>query len=281
MSAQEPPRVRVLGIAQDGGHPQAGCMEPCCAPAWLDPGRGHRVASLGLVQGTQRWLVDCTPDLPDQLRLVGGPPLDGILLTHAHMGHYTGLLHLGPEAWAPSGIAVYVMPGMRAFLEGNAPWSALISGGHVRLVDLAADRPLRLTDQLQVIPWEVPHRGPWTETVAFVIQGPSRRVLFVPDIDRWEGWPRDIADVLSEVDVAYVDGSFFDMGELPRRDRSEILHPLVRETMDRLQSETLRSRVRFLHLNHTNPMLSPGSSAWREVHDRGFRIAVEGEEVEL
>ena len=199
------------------------------------------------------------------------------------MGHYTGLLQLGPEAWAPSGIAVHVMPGMRTFLEANAPWSALMAQGHVVLRDLVADRPVALGPSVAATPRIVPHRGPWTETVAFEIRGPTRAVLFVPDIDRWEDWDRDIAEVLTQVDVAYVDGSFFDLGELGRRDRSEILHPLVRDTMDRLAgaSADLRGRVRFIHLNHTNPLLRRDSDAWREVHERGFRVACEGEEVEL
>ncbi len=273
------PRVRVLGIAQDGGHPQAGCTRPCCA----DATRRHLVSCLGVLDGDRRWMLDCTPDFREQLRLLGGPPLDGILLTHAHMGHYTGLLHLGPEAWAPRDVPVYVMPGMRAFLLENAPWSALMGEGHVRLVELREDEPVALSERVSVTPWLVPHRGPWTETVAYELRGPSRAVLFVPDIDRWEDWTRDIGDVLRAVDVAYVDASFFDLGELGRRDRSEILHPLVRETMDRLQHEPdhVRARLRFLHINHTNPLLDPASVAWREVHERGYRVAVEGEEIVL
>ncbi|MBX2802133.1 MAG: MBL fold metallo-hydrolase [Myxococcales bacterium] len=273
----------MLGIAQDGGHPQTGCIADCCEAAWSDAEQAHLVSCLAVLDGDRRWLLDCTPDIREQLRLAGGPPLDGILLTHAHMGHYTGLLQLGPEAWAPTGVDVHVMPGMRAFLQGNDPWSSLMSEGHVVLRDLAADRRVSLTEQVRITPWLVPHRGPWTETVAFTIQGPSRRVLFVPDIDRWEDWDRALPEILQDLDVAYVDGSFFDMGELGRRDRAEILHPLVRETMDLLQDQPdeVRSRIRFLHLNHTNPLLRPGSSAWQEVHDRGFRVAEEGEEVEL
>lgn len=273
----------MLGVAQDGGHPQAGCTLPCCAGAWEDPAQRHLVACLGIVDGDQRFLLDCTPDFPEQLQRLGGPPLDGILLTHAHMGHYTGLLHLGPEAWSPTAVPVYVMPGMRRFLLAHEPWAALVTGGHVRLVDLTADEAVALTPTVSVTPWLVPHRGPWTETVAYLVAGRRRRVLFVPDIDRWEDWERDPADVLQDVDVAYVDGSFFDLGELPARNRVEVFHPLVRETMDRLQGlpASLRAKVRFLHLNHTNPVLDPDSAAFREVYERGFRLAREGEEIAL
>lgn len=241
------------------------------------------MASLGLIDGDERWVVDCTPDFPEQLAALGGPPLHGILLTHAHMGHYTGLLQLGPEAWAAPAVPVYVMPGMRAYLMRNEPWASLVRAGHAVLHDLRAGESLVLSDRLTATPWLVPHRGPWTETVGFALRGPQRTAWFVPDIDRWDDWERDISEVLEEVDVAYVDGSFFDAGELPWRNPDEILHPLVRHTMDRLQPlpDALRRKVRFIHLNHTNPLLDAGSDAWREVHDRGFRVAVEGEELEL
>lgn len=277
------PILTVLGIAQDGGHPQAGCQRSCCAAQWAGQAPGHRVASLGLQLGEQRWLVDCTPDFPAQLAALGGPPLDGILLTHAHMGHYTGLLQLGAEAWAAPHVPLYVMPGMRRFLEGNAPWSALIRARHVAVRELVANRPVELAPGLVITPWHVPHRGPWTETVAFHIEGPARRVLFVPDVDRWETWERDICDVVSELDIAYVDGSFFDPSELPWRRPEEILHPTVRHTMNVLGAlpEAIRGRVRFLHLNHTNPLLRRQSPEWREVHERGFHVAREGEQVVL
>lgn len=275
--------LTVLGVTQDGGHPQTGCTKPCCARAWEDPSLGHRIASLGIRDGDRAFIVDCTPDFPEQLRAIGGPPLDGILLTHAHMGHYTGLLQVGPEAWAPRKLPVYVMPGMRKFLTENAPWSALMERGHVELRDLTDGRPLVLTDHVTVTPWTVPHRGPWTETVGFVIAGPQRKVLFVPDIDRWDDWERDVSDVVASVDVAYFDGSFYTLDELDRPDASEILHPLVTDTMDRLQHlpADLRGRVRFIHLNHTNPLLDPESEAFRHVHDRGYRVAIEGEQVVL
>jgi pyrroloquinoline quinone biosynthesis protein B len=276
-------RLTVLGIAQDGGHPQTGCSRPCCAPAHADRRRGHHIACLGLADGDRRWLLDCTPDIGAQLAALGGSPLDGILLTHAHMGHYTGLLQLGPEAWAPTRVPVYAMPGMASFLRANQPWGSLLDDGHVDLRPLAADVGVRLSDQLTVTPWLVPHRGPWTETVAFHVQGPRRSAMYLPDLDRWDDWDRDLADILAQVDAAYVDGSFFDRGELGRRDTGEILHPLVVDTMDRFQHlpDALRARLVFLHLNHTNPLLDPASEAFAAVHQRGYRVAREGEVLEL
>src|SRR5262245_15699104 len=61
------PYALVLGIAQDGGVPQAGCRKACCTS-----GRHERVASLAIVDRARRrwWLIDATPDFPAQLALV-------------------------------------------------------------------------------------------------------------------------------------------------------------------------------------------------------------------
>jgi pyrroloquinoline quinone biosynthesis protein B len=271
-------RLVVLGVAQDGGHPQAGCTLPCCEGAWR-AGRRSRVACLGVVVGEQRFLFDCTPDLPSQLRDLGGPPLHGILLTHAHMGHYTGLLHLGAEAWAPRGVPVYAMPGMAGFLKAHAPWSALPEGGHVDLRPLEANTPQALGGGVTATPLLVPHRGPWSETVAFRIAGPRASALYVPDIDRWDDWDLDPVEVIAGVDRAYVDGSFFSAGEVGWRDADQILHPLVEDTLRRFAPlpAAERAKVTFIHLNHTNPLLDRSSEAHRQVIDAGFRVAADGE----
>ncbi len=271
------PHLVVLGIAQDGGHPQTGCLRPCCATARAE-GRRHLVACLGLVDGDERFLLDCTPDLPTQLHQLGAPPLAGILLTHAHMGHYTGLLQLGPEAWAPRGVPVHVMPGMEAFLRANEPWASLAADGHVRWSPLRADEEVALTERLRVIPRLVPHRGPWSETVALEVHGPSSSALYLPDLDRW-GEGADPAALLARVDRAYVDGTFFDLGEIPWRDPAAVLHPLVRDTVARLAvlPEREREKLVFIHLNHTNPLLDPASEASRWVADHGLRVAREGD----
>src|SRR5688500_8675918 len=60
------PFAVVLGIAQDGGYPQAGTKP---GPVWSDPSQRRLVACLGIVDAAsgERWLVDATPDFPLQL----------------------------------------------------------------------------------------------------------------------------------------------------------------------------------------------------------------------
>jgi len=285
------PYVVVLGIAQDAGVPQAGTDHP----AFEDPARRRLVVSLGLVDPRSggRWMFEATPDFKWQLHRLdrlappsSSPGLDGIFLTHAHIGHYAGLLLIGHESMGARGIPVYAMPRMTRFLRTNGPWDQLVRYGNIALRPLRADRPVELAPDLRVTPFLVPHRQEYSEVVGFRIEGPERTVLFLPDIDSWEEWDamgHRLEDELARVDVAYLDATFYADGEISGRDMSAFPHPFLTTTMQRLADRpaSLRSRVRFVHLNHTNPALDPRSNARREIERRGFRVAEEGEVVTL
>jgi pyrroloquinoline quinone biosynthesis protein B len=256
------PYTLILGIAQDGGYPQAGCNRPDCLSAWRDPVLRQRVASIAIVdpQSHQRWIIDATPDFPSQLASLdaaarGKVLLDGILLTHAHIGHYLGLAHLGREVLGAHSIKVYAMPRMREFLQHNGPWDQLVHLQNIELVPIEDGVPIALNERITVTPLRVPHRDEYSETVGFIVRGPSRSILWLPDIDKWEKWTTSLETVLARVDVAYIDGTFYDATELPGRDLREIPHPLMTETLARLGNSPLRAKVRFIHLNQSNPLL--------------------------
>ncbi len=290
--AADQPFVVVLGIAQDAGYPQAGCQRECCRAAWKEPAHRRMPVCLAIVdpQSRQRWLVECTPQFPAQLRRLdqlfpvdASPGLDGILLTHAHIGHYAGLVHLGREVMGANGVPVFVMPRMRQFLSANGPWDQLVSLKNISLQNLESGRPRQLNPRLSVTPLTVPHRDEYSETVAFKIQGPNRSVLFLPDIDKWTRWETRIEKVIEQVHVAYLDATFFDGEELPGRDISLIPHPFVVESIARFRTlpDDQRSKIRFIHLNHTNPALRPDSRATAQVREAGMRIAQPLEKVLL
>jgi pyrroloquinoline quinone biosynthesis protein B len=287
------PWIIVLGTAQDGGYPQAGCARPGCDPAWRDPGVRRFVASLGLVDPAsgQRWIFDATPDFRDQLRLLDSaypvdaplPGLSGIFLTHAHIGHYTGLMMLGREVLGASRVPVHALPRMSEFLRTNGPWDQLIRLENILLQPLEEGRRVELTDTISVTPLIVPHRDEYSETAGFIISGPEKSILFLPDIDKWDRWDTDIEDIVRQVDIAYIDGTFYENGEVPGRDMSSIPHPFIEETMDRLGEMPAdeRSKIRFIHLNHSNPALLPDSEAQRRIRARGFNLAGQGERIGL
>lgn len=289
------PYVVVLGVAQDGGRPQAGCTRTCCAAAWEKPELRRNVASLAIVDPSsgERWIVDATPDFARQLRALDAvapprspakpPALDGILLTHAHAGHYLGLAQLGREVLGASKVPVLAMPRMCAYLGANGPWSQLVQIDNIVLVELADGARRPLNARLAIVPFRVPHRDEYSETVGFRIEGPTQSVVWLPDVDKWEKWETPIETLVQGADVAYLDGTFYANGEIPNRDMSEIPHPFIVESMRRLAplAPSERAKVRFVHLNHTNPALDPGSDAAKAIEAAGFRIAREGERVEL
>ena len=289
------PFALVLGIAQDAGFPQAGCNKDCCREAWANPLLRRYATSLAIVDpdSQQRWLLDCTPDFRDQLRLLDDaaprtqptttPFVDGIFLTHAHIGHYSGLVHLGREVIGARSVSVFAMPRMTSFLKENGPWQQLVELRNITLKPLVADALVRLNDRISITPILVPHRDEYSETVGFVVAGPNRKLLFIPDIDKWEKWDRRIEDMIAGVEVAYLDGTFFGNGEIPGRDMSLIPHPSIEESLQRFTKlpADVRSRVRFIHLNHTNPAIQNESAAARLVSQSGCHVAEQGERQEL
>ena len=285
------PYVVVLGIAQDGGVPQAGTQHP----GWTDAAARRRVVCLALIDpaSSQRWMFEATPDFREQLYQLDAlapaptsPGLDGIFLTHAHMGHYTGLLFLGHESMGAHRVPVYAMPRMRDYLRTQGPWEQLVRYENIELRALEDGARVVLNERLSVVPFRVPHRQEYSEVVGFRIQGPQRSLLFLPDIDSWEAFDAAgtrIEDVLADVDVAYLDASFYANGEIPGRDMSGFPHPFITHSMQRFTAlpDAERAKVRFIHLNHTNPALRADSPERRSIEARGFRVAEELERVDL
>ena len=153
--------VVVLGIAQDGGYPQAGCTKSCCSKIWND-GKSQMVSSIGLVSESKNsWMIDATPDFPKQYHILKNKhktSIRGIFLTHAHMGHYSGLLHLGREVMGIKKMDVFAMPRMKSFLEENAPWNQLIKLENIILNKIFPDQEIQLDHSLIIEPILVPHR---------------------------------------------------------------------------------------------------------------------------
>lgn len=290
-SAGDATYIQILGITQDAGYPQAGCHQPHCNRAWEDETLRRSASSIAVVhQPTMtKYLFDATPDVRDQLyRLNLAAPdgeyrLNGVFLTHAHIGHYSGLVHFGHEASSTRNVPVYAMPRMREFLSGNGPWDQLIRYQNIWLADLEDGRETTLSDDLVVTPFLVPHRDEYSETVGYRIDGPNKSAVFIPDIDKWDRWDTDIREVVRSVDYALLDATFYADGELPGRDMSKIPHPFAVESLALFTDFTdeEKSRVILIHMNHTNPLLIDGSPEQAEVEKRGFRFAREGMRLEL
>lgn len=278
------PFLVILGIAQDGGYPQAGTKK---SEAWDDLSQREHVVCLGIVDPStsQRWMIDATPDFKEQLYFLDKiapvsdtPGLSGIFITHAHIGHYTGLMHLGKEAIGAKNVPVYVMPKMYNFIINNGPWDLLVRLNNIALRKITHDSLIHLNDKISIKAILVPHRAEYTETVGYQINGPNKKILYIPDIDKWEDldeWCVKIEDLIAEIDIAFLDGSFYKDGEIPGRSMAEIPHPFIEESMKRFKNLPTeeKEKIYFVHLNRSNPAIKTGSYAVKNIHKLGFNLA--------
>ena len=279
------PYIQILGVAQDGGYPHIGCEKSCCLPAWQNSELRQWIVSFALADPAtgKWWLFEATPDIKDQLHYFRAATdgrynylPNGIFITHAHIGHYTGLMQLGREALGSKEVPVYVLEKMSKFLETNGPWSQLVSLNNISIKKIIADESLALTSTIQVSAFTVPHRDEFSETAGFRINTSSKKYLFIPDIDKWEKWNKKIVTEVERADIALLDATFYSADELPHRDISEIPHPLVQETMKLFErASALKSKIHFIHFNHTNPLLRTTEEK-KDLEQAGFKIVIMG-----
>ncbi len=278
--------ITILGIAQDGGYPHIGCQKECCDLYYKGELPKQKVVSLGLIdkESNQKFLFEATPDISTQLadleknHLKTNTIIDGVFITHAHIGHYAGLLYFGREALGKKDIPVHVMPKMKNFLQKNGPWSQLIDLQNIACSDLQKDSTITVSSSLKVTPFLVPHRDEFSETVGYRIDGKNKSALFIPDINKWEVWEKNIVKEVAKVDYAFIDATFYKDGEI-NRPMSEIPHPFIEETIELFKDETIqtKNKVVFIHFNHTNPALQPNSIERNELELLGYRVATEGD----
>ena len=282
----------ILGIGQDGGAPQIGNPQD---PAWTDPSLRLWAASGALIdhRNSVRLLFEATPDMREQMNYLdsisdgGSHPLglSGVFLTHAHIGHYAGLIFVGHESIGTTGLKVFPLPRMKDYLAQNGPWDQLVRYKNIELIPMQPQTPIEFDGDISVTAHLVPHRDEYSETAGYVIDGPSKSVLFLPDIDDWDRWETEynitIEDMISNVDAAFVDATFFDNHELPGRDMSKIPHPRVVDSIERFEKlpRAEQEKARFFHINHSNPIRYASSEAYKFVEDSGFKVAKRGERV--
>ena len=284
LSSQKLSSVTVLGTVQDGGLPHIGCEKICCT----DPVDDFMVTSLGLTLSGNKgfYLFEASPDFPDQLRFMNSKfksPFKGVFLTHAHIGHYSGLMYLGKEAMGAKNIPVYVMSRMLNYLTTNGPWSQLVNDSNINLINLFENKFHNISETVKVKPVIVPHRDEFSETVGFFIYGTKRTAFFLPDIDKWDKWSLSLKKIIKSTDILFLDATFYDNSEINYRPIESIPHPFVSETIEYLKNLSLsdKKKIFFIHMNHTNPMLDPKSEIAKRVLSEGYNIAKIGQTFEL
>ena len=281
--------IYILGNTQDAGLPHIGCQHPFCEDSF-NVYEEHYTTSIAVVNSDIKKyiLFEATPDITFQLNNLKQNIFDEFLLpesiyiTHAHIGHYTGLMYFGREALGAKDLMVRVLPRMSNFLQNNGPWSQLVDINNIKISEINFGSSTKELANIEITPVQVPHRDEYSETAGYIIKGKNKKALFIPDIDKWEKWDSDLSQLAKEFDFLLIDATFYDSKEI-NRDISEIPHPLVTETMNLLSglNKENRSKVYFIHMNHTNMMLDPNSDLSKLVTSKGFNIARLGQKLYL
>lgn len=271
--------MMLLGIAQDAGLPQVGCHCSNCQAVSDGTLAAETAVSMAVIDSSQTryWIIDATPDIRTQMALVAArypnAELAGILLTHAHIGHYTGLMFLGRESSNAQALPVWASASLCNFIRQHAPWQQLVDLGNIALNTVTPDTEITLAENLSFLGTEVPHRGEYSDTLAFSVRGKRDSAFYCPDIDRWSDWNKDVREVVLSHRVNFLDATFFDANELPGRDLSTIPHPLVTDTVARLAH--CSTEVVLIHLNHSNPLYQKGRALdW--VLEQGLTVGTTG-----
>ena len=281
--------IYILGNTQDAGLPHIGCQHPFCEDSF-NVYEEHYSTSIAVVNSDLKKyiLFEATPDITFQLNNLKKNIFDEFLLpesiyiTHAHIGHYTGLMYFGREALGSKELIVRVLPRMSNFLQNNGPWSQLVDINNIKIKEINFGSSTKELANINITPVQVPHRDEYSETAGYIIKGKNKKALFIPDIDKWEKWDKDLSQLAKEFDFLLIDATFYNSKEI-NRDISEIPHPLVTETIDLLNGLSIenRNKVYFIHMNHTNMMLDPDSELSKLITSKGFNIARLGQKLYL
>ena len=271
----------LLGIAQDGGRPQAGCSKSCCIG--LGPNEHSFPTSLGIIGQDKLHIIDVTRSLGNQLQYLDNRVPDEVWLTHAHIGHIDGLGLFGRETMNVKGAKLHVSKLMLELINQTPHWQIMIQQG-VFSIDVINNGESRQSTGFSITPILVPHRGELSDTHAFIIRGDNKSLLYLPDHDSWDETlslygMNTIREWLAslQADIALIDGTFWSYNELSERSQQVYSHPPIKQTIGMLgYKQQGDPDIIFFHLNHTNPVYDEWSEEHTKVVEMGWSIAKQG-----
>ena len=279
--------VTILGIAQDAGIPQAGCSCERCSNAHDNPELKRYPVSIG-VEGLDgsKHLIEVTKNLSEQLRLWSGNNIeqkifipDSVTITHLHLGHIEGIGQFGKPVMGLKELPIYLSQMNNDSIQKRNDIRLMIEEGNIRLLSRNHFQPTNDCGfTLEFI--SIPHRSELGDTSAILIKGPKKNLLFMPDQDSWSDTldsfsVRSIRELLTSlrIDIALVDGTFWNLNELPGRDLSKIPHPTIEDSIHYLGMKKINDPdISFIHLNHSNPVNDHNSEERKLVESYGWSI---------
>lgn len=186
-------------------------------------------------------------------------------------------------------VGLYISSEMEHLVDRTPQWSLMVDQGVFAPSVFHDGDVIQLSSSLTIQPLKVPHRDELSDMHAFILRGPNRSLLFLPDHDTWEETlTRHHASTIRswltslKVDIALVDGTFWSSDELAGRNQDKVPHPPVSQTLEMLGSRAEGDpALHFIHLNHTNPLYDPNSEASAELTRSGWGVAAQGQRFTL
>lgn len=150
-------KLTFLGTGTSNGVPVVGCNCEVCRSK--DP-RDHRMRAAALLETQHtRLLIDCGPDIREQLMPLPFAPFNGVLITHAHYDHVGGLDDLRPFCKFGD-VDLFANDRALSTIKHNFPYcfvEHLYPGvPHFRLHQLEPLKPFTIGD-IEILPVEVMH----------------------------------------------------------------------------------------------------------------------------
>ena len=297
----------MLGAAAGGGLPQWNCGCANCHDARAGRIEPRTQSSVAIGDDRGQWfLVNASPDLPAQILsfselhpqtdTLRGTPIAAVLLTNADLDHVLGLFLLREggrlHIYAPNAVretldnAIGLTPVLDAFC--GIAWHS--ASGH----DFAPLESEQGKSSLLCRAIGLPGKPPLfakgrnageTQSVAyqFLEQKTNRRLLVAPDVGECHA---ALSAALQESDAVLFDGTFWSGDELAgvkkqARTAADMGHITIKDGSLALLSGLRAQRKIYIHINNTNPVLSPGSPERAAVAAAGMEVGYDGLEFEL
>jgi pyrroloquinoline quinone biosynthesis protein B len=293
--------VRILGSAAGGGVPQWNCSCPNCAAARRGERPCRSQSSFAIsADGKRWWLVNVSPDVAAQIEAFAplqpnetrGTPIAGFLITDANVDHLGGLAVLRQDG--DHHFELYSSATVRAVAK-TQPAFAPFAGAPHHWHTVASDESFVLDERLHVRVVAVPGLTPGYDgrravidaVVAYEIgdAGGTSSVLFAPVFAAFEA---PLREAVSRCDLALLDGSFWSDDELSELGVAKAAQSLGHlpvggpdGSLAALGPLPQATRVGYVHVNNSSPLLDPDSHAARAARDAGTFVTEDGMEFAL
>lgn len=296
-------RIKILGSAAGGGHPQWNCRTPASLRAWQQlPGAARRSqASIAVSADGAGWLlINASPDFRQQLldtpelwprEGLRHSPIKAVLLTSGEIDHVAGLLSMRES----QRFDLHASGRVLDVLRQNPIFDAL-NPAFVQRHALALELPFELLG-LRITAFAVPGkvplymegrsngdlRGSDEETLGLCVEHEGRRFHYLPGCATLT---EALQERLRGSELVFFDGTLWRDDEMiaagvgaktgQRMGHMSIDGP--GGTIEAFAPLQVRRKV-FIHINTTNPILNEHSPERAIASGHGWEVAHDGMEI--